>query len=55
MSFRILCEGQETTFEKKISLVELLGERDPEHKYVAAMVNKRVREPSYEVYYDAEV
>ena len=55
MSFTITYQGKEATFEKKVSILELLKGIDPERKYVAAMVNKRVRELSYEIYYDAEV
>ncbi|MBO4540657.1 MAG: nucleoside kinase [Bacilli bacterium] len=55
MSFKIICNGQEATYEKKISIRELIGDGDPERKYVAAKVNGRVRELEYEVYYDAEV
>ena len=56
MPFTIKCQGQEKTYDDKLSLLAL--ERDfgiePEH-FIAAMVNNRVRDLNYEVYYDAEV
>lgn len=56
MPFTIKCQGQEKTYDEKLSLLAL--ERDfgiePEH-FIAAMVNNRVRDLNYEVYYDAEV
>ncbi len=55
MSFKVNYLGKEAAFEKKVSLIDLLKNEDPERKYVAAKVNNRVRELSYEVYYDAEI
>ena len=56
MPFTIKCQGQEKTYDDKLSLLAL--EKDfgiePEH-FIAAMVNNRVRDLNYEVYYDAEV
>lgn len=56
MPFTIKCQGQEKTYDEKLSLLAL--EKDfgiePEH-FIAAMVNNRVRDLNYEVYYDAEV
>lgn len=56
MSFTIKCQGQEKAYDEKLSLLAL--EKDfgiePE-QFIAAMVNNRVRDLNYEVYYDAEV
>lgn len=56
MPFTIKCQGQEKTYGEKLSLLAL--EKDfgiePE-RFIAAMVNNRVRDLNYEVYYDAEV
>ena len=55
MSFTLNYLGQKKTFEKKVALLDLIQENDPERQYVAAKVNNRVRELSYEVYYDADI
>lgn len=55
MSFTIHYLGESKTFEKKVTLLDLIKEKDPERQYVAAKVNNRVRELAYEVYYDADV
>lgn len=55
MSFTIHYLGESKTFEKKVTLLDLIKEKDPERQYVAAKVNNRVRELGYEVYYDADV
>jgi uridine kinase len=55
MSFTIHYLGESKTFEKKVTLLDLIKEKDPERQYVAAKVNNRVRELTYEVYYDADV
>jgi len=52
MSFTIRYEGKSQTFENKVALIELVGAN---HDYICAKVNNRVRELTYEVYYDAEV
>jgi uridine kinase len=55
MSFTIHYLGESKTFEKKVTLLDLIKEKDPERQYVAAKVNNRVRELTYEVYYDADI
>lgn len=55
MSFTIKFNGKTSTYEKKVALLDLLTDIDPEHNFVCARVNNRVRELTYEVYYDAEV
>lgn len=55
MSFTVKANGAETVYEKKVSLLEILGDQDPNKEIVAAKVNNRVHELTYEIYYDAEV
>lgn len=56
MSFTIKCQGQEKAYDEKLSLLALEMDFgiEPE-QFIAAMVNNRVRDLNYEVYYDAEV
>ena len=53
MSFTLKYQGQEKSFEKKVALRDLVD--DPKKEFVCAKVNNRIRELTYEVYYDAEV
>ncbi len=56
MPFEITTFRQKMSFDKKISLVGLLDQLGMNDKrYICAKVNNRVRELSYEIYYDAEV
>ncbi len=56
MAFEITTFGKKLSFEKKITLLDLLKQLDMDNKhYICAKVNNRVRELNYEVYYDAEV
>jgi uridine kinase len=55
MDFKVKVFGEERTYSKKISLLEMLGEEAEKKEFVAAKVNNRVRSLDYEVYYDAEV
>ena len=55
MEFKVKAFGEERVYNRKVSLLEILGDRDPEKKIVVAKVNNRVRELTYEVYYDSEV
>ena len=55
MTFKIKVNGETREYEKKTSLLDILGDKDPDKKYIVAKVNNRVRELTYEVYYDAEV
>jgi len=52
MSFKVKYLGQEKIFEKKVKLLDLCGD---DKQYVCAKVNNRVRELTYEVYYDSTV
>lgn len=52
MSFKIIVNNEELTFEKKVKLIDLCrGNMD----IIAANVNNRIRELDYEVYYDATI
>ncbi|MFA5480930.1 MAG: hypothetical protein WC282_00900, partial [Bacilli bacterium] len=53
MSFTLKYQGIEKTFEKKVALKDLID--DPKKDFVCAKVNNRIRELTYEVYYDAGV
>jgi uridine kinase len=56
MKFTVNFNGKSKEYEKKVSLLDLLDENDPKKMdYVCAKVNNRVRELTYEVYYDANV
>lgn len=52
MSFKLKYLGQEKTFDGKIKLLDLVPNKT---EYICATVNNRVRELSYEVYFDAEI
>lgn len=53
MTFTLNYLGKTREFEKKVRLLDLI-EGDPK-AYICARVNNRVRELTYEVYYDANV
>ena len=56
MSFKVKINNEEKTFAKKVMLLSLLSEEEKAKKdIVCAKVNNRVRELTYEVYYDAEI
>ncbi len=55
MAFKIRIGNEEKTYEKEVSLTDLLKESDPERKYKAAEVNGTIRELTYVVSDDAEV
>jgi uridine kinase len=55
MPFTIKYNGKSEQFDKKVALLDLIKDTDPNHRYVCAKVNNRVRELTYEVYFDAEV
>ena len=52
MSFTLKFNGVSRTFEKKVKLLDLT---DNNKDIICAMVNGRVRELDYDVYYDADV
>lgn len=53
MSFTLKYLGQEKSFDQKVCLLDLIEKNNKE--YICARVNNRVRELTYEVYYDAKV
>lgn len=53
MSFTLKYLGKEKEFDKKVRLLDLLEKEDK--SIVCARVNNRVRELTYEVYYDAKI
>ncbi len=55
MSFTLQYLGKTETFDKKVRLLDLLGEKANDKEYVCARVNNRSRELTYEVYYDAKI
>ena len=55
MSFTLHCMGQEGTFDHKIQMLDLIGDRDPDKSIIAVRVNNRVRELTYEISYDANI
>ncbi len=52
MSFTIKYLGQTTTYDQKIALLDIVGH---DKDFICARVNNRIRELTYEVYYDAEI
>ena len=53
MSFKLQYLGKEKEFDKNVKLLDLIDNKDK--SIIAARVNNRVRELTYEVYYDAKV
>ena len=53
MSFIIKLGDKTLNFDKKVSLQSLIENEDKE--FIVAKVNNRIRELSYEIYYDSEV
>ncbi len=53
MSFKLKYLGQEKEFDKKVKLLDLIENNDK--SVICARVNNRLRELTYEVYYDANV
>jgi len=52
MSFTITHDGRTKTYDQKVMLLDIVGS---DHDIICAKVNNRVRELTYEIYYDAEV
>lgn len=53
MSFTLKYLGTEKTFDKKVRLLDLIEKNDK--SIICARVNNRIRELTYEVYYDATI
>ena len=50
MSYRVNIKGHGELFlESNTTLLDLIGDRDPERKIIAARVNNRTRELTYEL------
>jgi hypothetical protein len=55
MSFTVTLNGKTKSYEKKIQALDLIDPKDPKKKeFIACKVNNRVRELTYEVYYDCQ-
>ena len=52
MAFKVLFNKQELTFDKPVSVLDIVGDN---HEYVCAYVNKRVRELTYIINKDSEI
>jgi uridine kinase len=56
MQFTVTLNGKTTKHEKKIQALDLIDAKDPKKKeYVCAKINNRVRELTYDIYYDCTV
>ena len=55
MQFTVHINDQTITLNKKTPILELIGPHDPEKRAVAARVNNRVRELTYELSRDSDV
>lgn len=53
MKYNVTAFGETKTYERKVSLLEILGDRDPDKKIVACRVNNRIRSLTYELYQDS--
>ena len=51
--FTITINNEKYEFNKKVKILDLI--KDNKYKYIYAKVNNRLRELTYEVFYDAEV
>lgn len=55
-AFKITINGKTQEFEKKVQILDLLSEEERKNKdIICAKVNNRIRELTYEIYYDANV
>ena len=55
MQFTVHINNQSTVLNRKTAILDLIKDSDPEKKAVAARVNNRVRELTYELSHDSEV
>jgi uridine kinase len=53
MSFKLTINGKEKEYDGKVRLLSLIN--DPNKDIICAKVNNRIRELTYEVYYDANI
>lgn len=55
MEFTLNYNGKTETFKKKVMLQDLIAEENQDKHFICAKVNNRVRELTYEVFYDASI
>ena len=55
MQFTVRIENKEITLNKKTPILDLIKDQDPEKRAIAARVNNRVRELTYELSRDCDV
>ncbi|MDY2913710.1 MAG: nucleoside kinase [Candidatus Enteromonas sp.] len=55
MKFTVTAFGETKTYDRKVSLLEILGDRDPEKKILACRVNNRIRSLTYELHQDSNL
>ena len=55
MKYTVTAFGETRTYERKVSLLEILGDRDPDKKIIACRVNNRIRSLTYELYKDSKL
>ncbi len=55
MEFTLKYNGKTETFSKKVVLEDLIKDENQDRHIICARVNNRVRELTYEVFYDAEI
>lgn len=55
MEFTLDYNGITKTFNKKVMLQDLIAEENKDKHFICAKVNNRVRELTYEVFYDAKI
>ena len=53
LEFTVKINGQKKVFDHKVKIIDLID--GDKHQYINALVNNRLRELNYEVFYDAEV
>lgn len=55
MEFTLDYNGITKTFNKKVMLQDLIAEENKDKRFICAKVNNRVKELTYEVFYDAKI
>lgn len=53
--FNVTAFGETTRYDRKVSLLDVIGDRDPEKQIIACRVNNRVRSLTYELYSDSRL
>lgn len=52
-AFKVKINDQEKSFDRKVKIIDLI--EGDKHQYINALVNNRLRDLNYEIFYDAEV